>query len=318
MILTAKGKDVANENVLGTGKHTYELVSDWPDLPHSIQLGYTHGVAIDSQNRVYIFNQSASAMCVFDQDGKFIKTWNNGYDKGAHGLTLVKEAAGEFLWLCDYATQRVLKTTLDGEEVLSLKMPPMPDVYPTPDKYKPTNAAPIPDGDAYVADGYGQSWVHQYDKTGNYIRSWGGKGKEQGKFDCPHGIAIDKRGGDPVVVVADRVNVRLQTFALDGNPLSMYGHENLRFPCHFDFRDGDMVVPDLHGRVTVFDKDNQLITQLGDTPGVEKVKGYPNLPKETWTPGKFISPHSACWDLKGDMYVVEWIKIGRITKLKRV
>ena len=192
MILTAKGKDVANENVLGTGKHTYELVSDWPDLPHSIQLGYTHGVAIDSQNRVYIFNQSASAMCVFDQDGKFIKTWNNGYDKGAHGLTLVKEAAGEFLWLCDYATQRVLKTTLDGEEVLSLKMPPMPDVYPTPDKYKPTNAAPIPDGDVYVADGYGQSWVHQYDKTGNYIRSWGGKGKEQGKFDCPHGIAIDK------------------------------------------------------------------------------------------------------------------------------
>ena len=33
---------------------------------------------------------------------------------------------------------------------------------------------------------------------------------------------------------------------------------------------------------------------------------------------KFISPHSACWDKRGDLYVVEWIKIGRITKLKHI
>jgi hypothetical protein len=70
--------------------------------------------------------------------------------------------------------------------------------------------------------------------------------------------------------------------------------------------------------MTIFDKDNKLITHLGDNPGVEKVPGYPNLAKETWDPYKFISPHSAAWDKKGDLYVVEWVNIGRITKLKNV
>ena len=70
--------------------------------------------------------------------------------------------------------------------------------------------------------------------------------------------------------------------------------------------------------MTIFDKNNQLVTHLGDNPGVEKIKGYPNLPKETWQADKFISPHSACWDKRGDLYVVEWIRIGRITKLKHV
>src|SRR5437870_829648 len=90
LILSAKDQTMSNP-VLGTGRHTYEVVPGWAKVPENIQLGFTHGVAVDSQNRVYIFNQSAHAMCVFDEDGGFIKSWNNGYEKGAHGLTLVKE-----------------------------------------------------------------------------------------------------------------------------------------------------------------------------------------------------------------------------------
>ena len=183
--------------VLGADRHKYELVPDWAKVPDSIKLGFTHGVCVNAQNRVYIFNQSDHAMCVFDEDGTFVKSWNNGYDKGAHGLTLVTENGQEFLWLCDYSTQRVVKTTLDGKEVLKLPIPPRKEIYPEDKNYIPTNVAPIPDGDIYVADGYGRSWIHQFSNRGQYIRSFGGKGSEPGQFDCPHGIVIDTRSSKP-------------------------------------------------------------------------------------------------------------------------
>ncbi|HEX3355645.1 MAG TPA: hypothetical protein VHS31_01595, partial [Tepidisphaeraceae bacterium] len=169
-----------------------------------------------------------------------------------------------------------------------------------------------------VADGYGQWYIHRFDKAGNYLSSFGGKGTEPGKFNCPHGIIVDTRGPEPILLIADRANIRLQTFTLDGKPLAIFGTENLRHPCHFDIRNGDLLIPDLHGRVTILNKNNELITHLGDNPGIEKAEGWPNLPKETWQPGKFIAPHSACWDQKGDLYVTEWIRIGRITKLRHV
>jgi hypothetical protein len=118
------------------------------------------------------------------------------------------------------------------------------------------------------------------------------------------------------VLVADRGNTRLQYFTMDGEYLSMVTEE-LRRPCHFDIRDKDLLIPDLFGRVTIFDADNKLITHLGDTPDVDKHPDYPNLPHDQRIPGKFISPHSAIWDRAGNIYVVEWISDGRVTKLAR-
>ena len=93
----------------------------------------------------------------------------------------------------------------------------------------------------------------------------------------------------------------------------------MRRPCHFDqAKNGDLLIPDLWGVVTIYDKDNKPVAQLGDNQGVWEKKGWPNLPDDTWQPGKFISPHAACWDKRGDMYVVEWIAEGRVTKLRKV
>ncbi|HUR39476.1 MAG TPA: hypothetical protein VM222_08275, partial [Planctomycetota bacterium] len=33
---------------------------------------------------------------------------------------------------------------------------------------------------------------------------------------------------------------------------------------------------------------------------------------------EFTAPHGACWDSKGDLYVEDWNKSGRVNKLKRV
>lgn len=312
-----KGDMSTLAKVLGSERHTYEVAEDWGRLPAGVQYGYTHGVCEDSQGRIYIHNQSKDSMIVFDADGKFVKSWGEEYAPGAHGLQLSREGNEEFLYLAPTSQHFICKTTLDGEVVWKREYPKESGVYESAEQYVPTNIAIAPNADFYVADGYGQSYIHQYDKDANYVRTWGGKGSEPGKMNCPHGIWIDTRGEEPKIVVADRANVRLQYFSLDGRHLG-FVTEELRHPCHFDQREGDLLVPDLHGRVTIFDKDNKLVTHLGDNPGVEKREGYPNLPQEQRVPGQFISPHMAIWDHDGNVYVVEWVSDGRVTKLRRV
>jgi hypothetical protein len=253
---------------------------------------------------------------IFDRDGKFIKSWGPDFKDGAHGMQRRIENGTEYLYLADYVRHIVVKTTLDGEVIWTLRYPKDTGIYKTEDEYKPTNVAFAPNGDFYVADGYGLSWVHQYNIKAEYIRSWGGQGKDPGQMDCPHGIWVDTRGPHPILVVADRSNARLQMFTLDGEHLG-FVYDELRAPCHFDQMGSELLIPDLHGRVTIFDKNNKLVTHLGDNPGVWEKTGWPNLGHQNWVMGKFISPHAAVADGEGSLYVVEWIEEGRVTKLRR-
>lgn len=302
--------------VVGNEEHTYEVVDGWGKLPGTVEYGYTHGVCEDSQGRVYIHNQSDHAMMIFDPDGEYIDAWGAAFSKGAHGLSIHKEDGGEFLYLADIARHIVVKTTLNGEVVWTIECPMDSKVYAKPEEFVPTNVAIADNGDFYVADGYGKSYVHQYNAKAEYIRTWGGPGKENGQLNCPHGIWIDTRGEKPLVLVADRANARLQWFTLDGEFVKL-ADKDLLHPCHFSQRNGQILIPDLFGRVTIFDDNNNLVCHLGITPGVKQKEGYPNLPHEQRIPGKFISPHSAMWDSQGNIYVVEWISDGRVTKLQR-
>src|SRR5262245_16513981 len=62
--------------ILGAGNHRYEWIRGWGKLPGGMQFGSTHGaVQVDSQNRVYFNTDTENAVIVFDQDGKFIKSF---------------------------------------------------------------------------------------------------------------------------------------------------------------------------------------------------------------------------------------------------
>lgn len=301
--------------MLGSGSHVYEVVEGWGRLPRGVQFGYTHGVVVDSQDRVYVHNQSKDAVIIFDRDGNFLGSWGEEFAGGAHGMFLNQEGGAEFLYLADYKRHIVVKTTLEGDVIWTLGAPDLPEVYGRRELYQPTDVAVAPNGDFYVSDGYGQSWIHQYNADSKWIRSWGGVGSEHGKLNCPHGIWVDTRRPTPVLLVADRGNFRIQSFSLDGKPLG-FVTEELRYPCCFYQFGGEMYIPDLHGRVTIFDKDNKLITHLGDYPDVWERPGWPNLPVEERHLGKFVSPHAVCVDSWRDVYVVEWISDGRLTKLR--
>jgi hypothetical protein len=328
MILGAADKSGSKKPILGEGEYQYEATHDWGELPASIKYGNTHGVVEDSQGRIYVHHtvnaasESHDSMVVFDEKGKFIKSWGKDFIGGAHGLHIAKEGRNEFLYLCDTKRALVVKTTLAGEEVFTLGYPNESEAYkPGPDgknqKYSPTNLALAPNGDIYVGDGYGSSYINQYDSKGKYIRTFGGLGSGPGQLNCPHGLYVDTRGSQPVLTVADRANKRLQHFTLDGKHTGF--SEGVSSPCHFHARKGKVVIPDLDWRVTLLDEKNKVITHLGSGDlDVKAARELRRKQREEFTPGKFITPHGACFDHAGNIFVVEWVEVGRVTKLRKV
>ena len=322
LILGATNKSGSKKPILGEGEHTYEVTHNWGELPADIQYGNTHGVCEDSRGHIYIHHtvystsEKPDSMVVFDHKGKFVKSWGKEFKGGAHGLHIRKEGKQEFLYLCDTKRGLMVKTTLDGEEVFTLGYPKEAEPYTKQIKYSPTNLAISPNGDIYIGDGYGSSYINQYDSNGKYIRTFGGPGKEAGELLCPHGIIVDTRPTEPILVVADRTNKRIQRFTLDGKHIDfLYG---TNAPCHFNiYKNGDMVVPDLFARVTLMDKDNKIITELGDDSHSEYMKTR-KMTRDHFTPGKFVCPHGACFDHAGNIYVVEWVEVGRVSKLRKV
>jgi hypothetical protein len=323
-IVSASDKSGSKKPIIGEGAYRYEATHGWGRLPDQIAWGETHGVAIDEAGLIYIKHRSTAkepvdAIVVFDPDGKCVRSFGREYHGGGHGIDVRKEGGEEFLYLSDIAHGIVVKSTLKGGHVWTKGRPEEPGMYEDPKvKYSPTNVAFSPSGGFYIADGYGSHFIHQYDKDAKWVRTWGGFGSEPGKFKTPHGIWLDDRKGhDPAVVVADRANARLQYFTLDGKYIRF--DEDVRFPAHFDIRGDVLLCPDLHARVTLFDKDNKVITHLGYDPDWTKrvLDGFKmrSQPSE-WQPGRFIHPHDACFDKDRNIFVVEWVATGRVTKLR--
>ncbi len=80
------------------------------------------------------------------------------------------------------------------------------------------------------------------------------------------------------------------------------------------------MIPDLQCKVTLMDRNNQVIDHLGDfgAKSMDDLRTLRQQPRTAFTPGKFVCPHSACFDHAGNIFVVEWVEVGRVTKLRRV
>ena len=312
--------------ILGAGNHKYEWVRGWGKLPAGMEYGSTHGaVQLDAKGLIYVNTDTDNAIIVFDADGKFVRSMAKEWKGGAHGMQIRKEGAQEFIYLTNIARNEFGKITLTGETLWAKGFPEKSGVYKDKKEFKPTGIAFAPNGEFYVTDGYGANYVHRYDAKGEYVSSWGGKvskenPNEDGKFNTPHAVIIDARNGKtPTVLVTDRANHRLQWFALDGKHLKTLPGDGdlLRLPATLHIRGTDLAVGDLSGRVSIFDKDNKLVTHLGDNMDPKK-RATNKVTRDGWLDGQFIAPHGVCWDKQGNLYVEEWMAIGRVVKLKRV
>jgi len=333
---------------IGSGDNAYEWIENWAGVPDSdsARTGWSHhGVVITESGDVISFHQGEPKVLILDKDGNLKGSWETGLTE-AHGMTLVKEGDEEFLWIADNGSKRqprfgydyppgsegrsgrVVKSTLDGRVVMNLQSPDHP-VYGD-SRYAPTNVAVNEErfggnGDIWVGDGYGASYVHRFDREGNYLSSISGE-EGAGRFSCPHGIFIDRRKSEPELYVADRANGRVQVYDLEGVFKRSFGSDYLTTPSAFVTHGDLLVIAELRARLVIVDLEDRFVTYLGDNLAVSDVDGWPNnrnekgeiVPTSLLEPGKFNSPHGLAVDKDGNLYVAEWLIGGRFTKLARL
>ena len=307
---------------LGPHKLEYEVLEGWEQLPEGWSFVEVAGVAVDSQDRVYVFNRGEHPIIVFDKEGKFLNAWGDDIFTSAHGIYIDEN---DHLFCADHFDHTVRKLTTDGELLMTLGDTEHPadtgfkiDYSPVSRSGGPfnmvTNAAVGPDGDLFVSDGYGNARVHRFSAEGELKASWGEPGSGPGQFNLPHGIVVDRAGR---VFVADRENSRIQIFSSDGDLLTIWDwvnrpcdlfldeQENLYIaelgwslppasPIHFKLLQMPPIGHDPVGRVTVCDLDGNIQSRFGGS--------NPLLP------GNFVSCHGIWADSRGDIYVGEVVK----------
>ena len=303
----------------GNGEWTFEVVPGWGSLPAGTNFGGTHGaVAQDNAGRIYVSTQSASGVLVYHSNGRFVRTIANAYPE-VHSMVHAVEHGEEFF----YATVQkgtsaenwlFIKMKIDGTVVMKITAPREAG-FKSPDEWRLTAAVPAPDGSIFIANGYGDSRIFRFDRDGNYKGSFSEKGNREGQLDCSHGLTLDIRYGQPLLMVCDRENRRLCHFDLDGKYVRTVT-QHLRRPCQVSFNGDYAVVSELEGRVTILDRDNMPIAFLGDNPQTTQWANYELDPHDI-KPNLFSAAHGCFIDSDRNIFVSDWNRTGRVTKLAR-
>jgi hypothetical protein len=303
----------------GNGEWTYEVVPDWGSLPSGTSFGGTHGaIAQDKAGNVYVSTQSTTGVLVYNRDGGLIRTIANAYPE-VHSMVHTEEHGEEFF----YATVQkgtpagnwlFIKLKTDGTVVMKITAPPEAG-FKAPNEWRLTAAVPATDGSIFIANGYGDSRIFRFDKNGNYHGSFAQKGNGEGQLDCSHGLTLDLRYDQPLLLVCDRENRRLCHFDLDGKYVRTVT-QHLRRPCQVSLKGDYAVVSELEGRVTILDRDNVPVAFLGDNPQKAQWAKY-ELDPDDINRGVFSAAHGCFIDSDANIFVSDWNQTGRISKLAK-
>jgi hypothetical protein len=292
----------------------YTVVPDFFEKePGGKPLGPCHGAAlVDKAGNLYITTDTDRGIVVFTPEGKFLRAIG---PTAIHGAEIREENGVEYIYAARPSFHEVIKLKMDGVQLWSLQAPMEAGTFKDPNGFNPCAVTLAADGSIYVADGYGSNYIYKFDKNRKYVKHFGGPGKEEGKFQTCHGIALDTRQDKPLLLVCNRNNNRVEYWDLDGNFVKVI-QKDLRMPAAVHIRGDYAVFPELQGRVTVLDKEGNIVAQPGDNPN-EKQRANYGLPKAEWTEGICNSPHGASIDKDGNLIVAEWSAFGRPHKFAR-
>ena len=320
VVTVSKAAPEGHGTVIGHGSHRYRVDKLWCQAsPDAHPVNDCHEMVEAADGRLFLFtNHKQNNVLVFDGKGKVVGSWTLDF-AGAHGLSLDREADGkEYLYCTDTAKGRVVKTTLEGKVVLELEHPAKVGVYAASDVYSPTETAVAPNGDIYVADGYGSQWILRYDRTGKFLNRFGGKSSQpisKGKFLQAHGVAIDKRGAEPMVVATARIRNEFHWFRLNGEfshtvylpgaymSRPVISGEYLYSAVCFGMFADDYRMWQGRGFVTILDRNNRVVSNPGGTK--PEYKGD-RLQLMLQDQPVFYNCHDVCVDRTGDLYVCQW------------
>jgi DNA-binding beta-propeller fold protein YncE len=269
----------------------YVSVPDPFTFPAATSLaGAAASVAFDSKGHVWVLTRGNPSIYEFDNNGKFIRSFGEGLFTRSHGLRIDSEGN---IWATDVSAHTVMKLSPDGKVLMTLGTKGQRGEWndTTHLLNEPNDIAIARNGDIFVAQGHtpganGDPRVLKFDKTGKFIKSWGGKGKEPGKFDVAHGLAFDAKGQ---LWVTDRENQRIQIFDQDGKYIKELKYSGL--PCSLDIGPQNIfMVNGFAGQLLKLDLDGKVLGATGK-PG----KGL----------GEFGEAHMIAVSPKGEVYVAD-------------
>ena len=239
---------------IGMGDYVYHYQPGWARLPSGMAFQTPSAVAVDSQDRVYVFQRHGPPVLVFDSSGGFLRAWprRDGELEDAHHIYIGPDYG---VYLADRDAHQVLKFTTEGELVMALGHRHKAALQ-APFNH-PSDIAVAPSGEIYVSDGYGNSCVHRFTEGGDYISSFGAPGSGPGEFLVPHSIRI---AGDGRVYVCDRENDRVQVFSPDGEFLDQWTDFKGPMGIHID-ADQTVYVTDQVPRISILDLDGKLLAR---------------------------------------------------------
>jgi hypothetical protein len=304
----------------GNGEWTYRVAEEWGKLPAGTAFGGTHGgIATDNAGHVYVSTQSETGVLVYSPDGQLLKTIAHEYPE-VHSIVHADENGEEYFYCTvQKGTPKenwlFVKMKIDGTVVQKLTAPPEAG-FKAPNEWRLTAALPGPDGSIFIANGYGDSRLFRFDSRGNYKASYAGKGHTDGLFDCNHGMSVDTRYDQPLLLICDRENRRLCHFDFEGKFVRTVT-EHMRRPCQISFHGDYAIVSELEGRVTILDRDNVPVAFLGDNPQKKQWANY-EVPPSDIGASNFSAAHGCFVDRDASIYVSDWNAMGRVTKLTRV
>lgn len=315
----------------------YKANRDWVRLPdiNSKPMNQHGDVAVASNGEVYVSTMDAAAgIQVFSQDGKFLRNVP-GAPNDFHGFVIRKDAQGEFIYGPRVDGQTILKLTLDGRKVLEIPASAIPDEFkntrpanmknakgetvPNPDggkKFLRMTAMDVaPNGDLFVTDGYASDYVHRFDRNGKYLKSFGGK-KEPYGFRTLHKIAIDNRFTPARIIGVDRANGRVVHMSLDGEFLGVIAKDML-LPAAVAVQGDYAVIGEIKGQVTVLDKAGKVVAKFGTNTN-QDLAGKNTPEPSTWVVGTVTAPHGVAFNQRGDIFVSEYSRFGRVHRFNKM
>ena len=273
---------------IGMGQFLYEYHGDWARLPKGLTFDVPSAVAVDSRDRVYVFERGGPPVLVFDRDGHFLDAWPRrpGELEDAHHIYIGPD---DHVYLADRDAHQVLKYTTEGKLVERFGNRYQAKLQ-APFNH-PSDTAIAPSGEMYISDGYANSCVHRFSAEGTYISSFGSPGSGPGEFRVPHSLRVSMDGR---VFVCDRENDRVQVFTKEGEYITQWTDFKAPMGIHIDSNQ-IVYVTDQVPRLSIYNLEGELLAR-GRT---------------------FELGHNVYGDSRGDLYAVD-TRLYRVQKYVRV
>ncbi len=214
----------------------------WARLADGHAWGTTAGIEIGPHGEIWAIDRCGAASCdgsgraavhqIDPRTGRPLRSIGAGLFALPHGLHVDKDGN---VWVTDAAVskdgkkgEQVIKLSPGGKVLMRLGTAGVSGGGAS-QFHDPGDVVTAPNGDIFVADGHGTvapdlppdtiTRIIKFSPDGKFLKAWGSLGSGPGQFRNPHALVFDSRGR---LLVADRVNGRIQIFNQDGTYLTEY------------------------------------------------------------------------------------------------